>query len=595
MLPPALAVITGTLGGLFLGERELVRFDRGALVLLYTTLALLLVFLVSLRIFRRRPGHVHKRFGSPYISQSQLRYRYGLIVYYAGLVVLCCCAFWNGLFQYATIGPAPGRVKAGERNILCLRVKEFPVPVVTASGRHYERMECRLVIYSPDGRRQIQGNENMLVYVAVDNMRKGYRQDTMAAKPTGLLPGDVFMTRSRTFSFAGDSPAGASASAASSFDYPRYMARRGFYCRTYVYDYRRIQSELTLYERLRRLRVPLTAHWEGEAGAILSGICLGDKSGLGKDVRERFNVAGASHILAVSGLHVGALYGSLVFVLGLPGRIREERRYKRRRRITVSAVPEYGQIAAARSQILKTYSLSGGAWAHVVALLLIWSYAAVVGFSASVMRAALMLTIYGAGRVLGTRTHGLNVLSLAALILVIAKPMNLYDVGFQLSFIAVLSLMLFFPLFRNLLSVRNAIWKYLWELFCCSLSVQLGTTWLVAGTFGVIPLYGLLCNFFVVPFSAVILYGFLLYLVAMGVHAVAGLWGLPVLTLENVLKTVNLLLHYLAGILDKAVSLFSGLPYTPIRYRPDFIEQFLMLWCTGYLYFFLREREELKG
>ncbi|HOT54938.1 MAG TPA: hypothetical protein PLM68_05935, partial [Bacteroidales bacterium] len=74
MLPPALAVITGTLGGLFLGERELVRFDRGALVLLYTTLALLLVFLVSLRIFRRRPGHVHKRFGSPYISQSQLRY-----------------------------------------------------------------------------------------------------------------------------------------------------------------------------------------------------------------------------------------------------------------------------------------------------------------------------------------------------------------------------------------------------------------------------------------------------------------------------------------------------------------------------------------
>jgi predicted membrane metal-binding protein len=125
--------------------------------------------------------------------------------------------------------------------------------------------------------------------------------------------------------------------------------------------------------------------------------------------------------------------------------------------------------------------------------------------------------------------------------------------------------------------------------------VQLGTTWLVAGTFGVIPLYGLLCNFFVVPFSAVILYGFLLYLVAMGVHAVAGLWGLPVLTLENVLKTVNLLLHYLAGILDKAVSLFSGLPYTPIRYQPDFIEQFLMLWCTGYLYFFLREREELKG
>jgi len=160
--------------------------------------------------------------------------------------------------------------------------------------------------------------------------------------------------------------------------------------------------------------------------------------------------------------------------------------------------------------------------------------------------------------------------------------MNLYDLGFQLSFTAVLSLILFFPLLRNLLSVRNLVLRYLWELFCCSLAVQLGTLWLTAGTFGVIPLYGLLCNFFVVPLSGVILYVFLLYLATMGLH------------MENSLMLVNRLLLQMATLLDKAVSFFAGLPLTPIRYQPHVTEQLLMLWCSGYLYFILQQRENRR-
>ncbi|MDD5733730.1 MAG: ComEC/Rec2 family competence protein, partial [Bacteroidales bacterium] len=354
------------------------------------------------------------------------------------------------------------------------------------------------------------------------------------------------------------------------------------YCRAYVYDYQRIPDKLTLYERLRRLRIPLASRWEGEAGAVLSGICLGDVTGFSREVRERYNLAGVSHILSVSGLHVGALYGSLVFILGLPQKIRQARRYRSRRLVKVAPGQDFIQAGARQSHILKTYSVSGGALAHMAALLLIWAYAAVVGFSASVMRAALMLSVYGAGRVSGRKTDSLNVLSVTALILVIIKPMNLYDLGFQLSFTAVLSLILFFPLLRNLLSVRNLVLRYLWELFCCSLAVQLGTLWLTAGTFGVIPLYSLLCNFFIVPLSGVILYFFLLYLATMGLH------------MGNALMLLNRLLLQLATLLDKAVTFFATLPLTPIRYKPHVTEQLLMLWCSGYLYFILRHRENRR-
>ena len=312
MLPPAVAVICGTLGGLSFGEflageswktLELENLVTGLPAvagqpagiqwvfwgLLFMTVLLVVFFFASLWVFRRRPGHMHKRPGrtaSSYISQSQLRFRYGRVLFNIGLIVLFCCAFWNGLLQYVNPGKAWSRLPAGERNILCLRVTDFPVPVLTSAGRHYERMECRLLMYSADGRKQVPGSENILVYVALHStIRNLYGKDSVVLKSTGLLPGDVIMTRCRSFSFD------TGTKELTAFNYPRYMARRGFYCRAYVYDYQRIPSKLTLYERLRRLRVPLASRWEGEAGAVLSGICLGDKAGFGREVRERYNLS----------------------------------------------------------------------------------------------------------------------------------------------------------------------------------------------------------------------------------------------------------------------------------------------------------------
>ena len=715
----------------------------------YATVLVIVVFLGGVVLLRRSapprriPFFRKSNESNHYVSVSYLRYRYGKHLYCLGLLALFCMGFWHGFQRQMPAGVLSGTgvdrsvvsmedslrkgrgkrdykllfaedrsvVPAGEQVFLCLRVRDFPVHVTTATGREYMRMECRLVLYSPDGREQIPGNENIQVYVLVDSAgRKEVPATGSGVQVTGSevpvtgsgvsvtgsevpvtgsgvpgsgnlreasyqwLPGDVLFTRCRSFPFTSGKEAipdttatgpnaittGSNANPSSThpdttdlhaattgpqaattglrlqnagpnaltagfhapttdphatttwkdnasdsaktntttFDYSKYMARRGFFRRAYVYKFQRVKAKLTIFERLKRLRVPITKSWEGEAGALLSGICLGDKTGLTPEMRDRFSAAGAGHILAVSGLHVGILYGSLVLLLGIPLRIKESRRYKRKperkpkpERITEciqnrldgknssSGYDHTPQKIYARELALRrTYSLTRGTWIHIPALLLIWIYAGVVGFSASVVRAALMLTVYGIGKMTGRRAFGLNVLSLAALILVIVEPLNLYDIGFQMSFSAVLGLILFFPLLRNLLSVRKRLLKYIWELLCCSMAVQLGTLWLTTASFGIIPLYGLVCNLVVVPFCTVILYVFLCYLIAMGFYNTA-------------LPHLNELLHILAGWLENTVSFFAGLPLTPIHYQPGPGGQILILFCTAIVYILLRRND----
>ncbi len=679
MFPPATAVICGTLAGFYfwgfadqipgdypvafnvtapLHTKALVTESLAAVFLIGAFLiavSLIGLFLVGLFLLRRNapPRRVlFSRESNNYLSVSYLRYRYGIRLYLIGLLALFCTGFCHGFVRQMShqagdlqLSADRSVVPAGEQVFLCLRVRDFPVHITTGSGREYMRMECRLVLYSPDGREQIPGDENIQAYVLVDSSgRKGVPvTDRKGVPVTGSevpvsdsevpvsdsevpsngnvreasnqwLPGDVLFTRCRSFPFTSNTTTtsdttttgpnaitnGSNANPAgkdsvSKFDYAKYMARRGFFRRAYIYDFQRVNGKLTVAEKLKRLKVPITRRWEGEAGAILSGICLGDKTGLTREMRDLFSRAGAGHILAVSGLHVGILYASLVLLLGLPLRITESRRYmlKRSRRAKIAgshqtvnpAITETPATIRSRELYLRrTYSLTRGTWIHMPALLLIWTYAAVVGFSASVVRAALMLTIYGVGKMTGRRAFGLNVLSITALILVIIEPMNLYDIGFQMSFSAVLGLILFFPLLRNLLSVRNRPLKYIWELFCCSLAVQLGTIWLTSASFGMIPLYGLFCNLAVVPFCTVILYVFLCYLILLGISAICGM-NLPVI------QNLNDLLHLLAEWMENTVSFFAGLPYTPIHYQPGPGGQFLILFCTLIVYILLRKND----
>ena len=311
-----------------------------------------------------------------------------------------------------------------------------------------------------------------------------------------LLPGDILY-------FKGVVSAPRNFSDSLTFDYARYVTMQGVAGTVYLTreHWCRVGEEpLTLRERLLSLRSRLLrqyeiAAFEDDVQGVLSALTLGDRRGLSKEVRAAYSDAGASHVLALSGLHVGVIYGMLAF--GLRG-------------------------------VLRKRSLR---WVReLLILVVLWLFALMVGMSASVVRAVAMCTLYVLARWLSDDTSSpLHVLSLTALLMLLVHPLYLFDVGFQLSFMAMASILWVEPymelLFRRggdsslhfchseqregtcIVSyyVLRPLLGFLVGLLCMSLAAQLGTFPLVLYHFGTFPTYFLLTNLVVVPCLIVVL------------------------------------------------------------------------------------------
>lgn len=246
--------------------------------------------------------------------------------------------------------------------------------------------------------------------------------------------------------------------------------------------------------------------------AVVAAMTLGDKSQLNRNTQSAYAVAGASHVLALSGLHLGIIYTLLTLLLG---------RFRHR--------------AVAQGAVLTA----------------IWTYAALVGLPPSVVRSASMLTIYALCLLLGRQRASVNTLAFAAIILLIANPLCLWDVGFQLSFLAVLSILIYYrPLYR-LLHLQNPFAQWIWGLTCISIAAQLGTAPLVMYYFGRFSCYFLPANFLVVPGATAILYG-----------AVFMLLATPIPPLQQYIATA---LGHVADWLNASLTALSTLPGSSIE------------------------------
>lgn len=242
---------------------------------------------------------------------------------------------------------------------------------------------------------------------------------------------------------------------------------------------------------------------EGEQYAVVAAMALGDKSALTKDVREVYAVTGASHVLALSGLHLGIIYTLLSLL-----------------------------VVGRRWQMLS----------QLVCILGIWAFAFLVGLSTSVVRSAIMLTVY-ALLSLGHRDKmSLNTLAFTAILMLMVNPRSLFDIGFQMSFMAVGSILLWMPVFRSVFSeaylMDHPVVKWVWSLLGVSLAAQLGVAPLIAYYFGRFSTYFLLTNFIVVPAATLILY---LSLVVLLIPGLAYL-------LIYIVKLLNACLAYVAAI-----------------------------------------------
>lgn len=202
--------------------------------------------------------------------------------------------------------------------------------------------------------------------------------------------------------------------------------------------------------------------------ALLSALTVGEKDDFPKELREEYSAAGASHVLALSGLHLGIFYALLVTLLPLWGRNR--------------------LVVVAREGVI---------------VLLLWTFAFVAGLSPSVVRAAILFTLMSLGRCLAQESSSLSSLSFASIAMLVFSPHLLFDISFQLSFAAVLSILLLAPPLQRLLKVdeRGRISRYLLNLLVLSYAAQIGTLPFVWYYFGMFPVYFLLTNLVVVPMA----------------------------------------------------------------------------------------------
>lgn len=210
-----------------------------------------------------------------------------------------------------------------------------------------------------------------------------------------------------------------------------------------------------------------TLHIGEQDFAVIAAMAMGDKSALNQETKEAYSISGTSHILAVSGLHIGIIFQLIILLLG----------GKHRSKLTI-----------------------------ILSTTIVWAYVIFIGFPASAVRAATMLSIYSMVLLSLRPDPTLNTLALAYIIMLLVNPFNIFDIGFQMSFLAVGSILLFYPLFFCLLSSHSNIIRAIWGLFCVSLAAQIGTLPLIVFYFGRISCYSLITSFIAIPAATLILY-----------------------------------------------------------------------------------------
>lgn len=269
------------------------------------------------------------------------------------------------------------------------------------------------------------------------------------------------------------------------FDYRRYLEVHGFSGQTFVRAAHWQRQEpswdgLSLWQQIRLhflcyrhqlLERYRTTGIDREAYAVVAAMTLGDKSAMTSELKDVYAVSGASHVLALSGLHLGIIYLLLSMMIV-------------RRRLRAVLQP--------------------------LAVLAIWAFALLVGLPSSVVRASVMISIFALLSLTGHGRMSLNALALAAIIILLANPYSLFDVGFQLSFAAMLAILTIQPLFEQVISRKwlmdHPVLRWLWGLTTVSFAAQAGTAPLVAYYFGRFSTYFLLTNFIVIPATTAILY-----------------------------------------------------------------------------------------
>lgn len=264
--------------------------------------------------------------------------------------------------------------------------------------------------------------------------------------------------------------------------------------------------------------------------AVASALILGYRSDLDKELMSAYAGAGATHVLAVSGLHVGIVYVILNFLF----------KFLDKKQST---------------KVVKT----------ILLIVLLFGYAGLTGLSASVFRAATMFSFVAIGRALKRDTNIFNTLAASAFCLIAYEPMIIMQVGFQLSYAAVIGIVLIQPRLFNLHVFNNRLLDWGWSITCVSIAAQIATFPLGLLYFHQFPNLFLISNLLVIPAAAVILYlGFSLFVFSFWVPT---------------LKFFGFLLNTLISSLNWVVVKIESIPYSVLSGIDISTIEALMIYC----------------
>ena len=254
----------------------------------------------------------------------------------------------------------------------------------------------------------------------------------------------------------------------------------------------------------------------GDEYAVGAALILGYEDKLNPSIMSAYSASGALHVLSVSGLHLAIVFVVLDFLLKFVEKIK------------------YGTFLKA-----------------LILIFLLWVYAALTGLSPSVLRSAAMFTLIIIGRSLKRYTNIYNTLAASMFALLVWNPFLLMEVGFQLSYLAVLGIVSLQTSIYNLVEVKNKFLQQIWTISSVSIAAQISTFPLGLYYFHQFPNYFLISNLIVIPVSTVVLY-----------------LGVTICALSKLKLITWYLCKLLSGLiwfLNSSVSFFECLPHAVVQ------------------------------
>ncbi len=274
----------------------------------------------------------------------------------------------------------------------------------------------------------------------------------------------------------------------SQFDYGKYLEKQKVYAQIYTdsTNIRELKTEKTLPYYTYKIRNRILDNFRKSGFSedeltILHALILGQQQDISPEILQAYQYAGAVHILSVSGLHVAYIYLFLNFVL--------------------SFIPNHR-----KGKILKLSIL----------FLSLWGFALLAGMAPAIVRAVTMFSFVSIGTFLTRNTNIIYTLLISMLLILLCNPSFLFDVGFQLSYLALFFIVWTKPMMDKFYNPKNKIKKYVWDIVTVSLSAQIGVLPLVLYYFNQFPTLFIITNLLVLfPLSIFMVYGVILSILAL--------------------------------------------------------------------------------